>query len=276
MPSLAKITDGNKTDAQNTSCQSPWKLKFPCINSTWCQKYHRLFTEAVISSVLWILCATMLKKNPLFGFPVTFPSIPAGCWAGAEHRTTTNGNKPLLLALRLEPNSDQIYKESFWDWIFSALLINHSPNWIYFILQKRCSNKISMLKTSTDGSQREDSPLCKRMPWFLSWERTGSIYWPLKISWALGMRRSMERRRSNSLISKHDLACETKPDCLRGPPWCLKEQVYCHLQMCLSRHEEISFSCLSSNSNILRLQNRRNEGNEIEQKDCTEKFKKYI
>lgn len=112
------------------------------------------------------------------------------------------------------------------------------------------------------------------MPWFLSWERTGSIYWPLKISWALGMRRSVESRRSNSPISKHDLACETKPDCLRGPPWCLKEQVYCHLQMCLSRYEEISFSCLSSN--ILRLQNRRNEGNKIEQKDCTQKFTLYI
>lgn len=114
------------------------------------------------------------------------------------------------------------------------------------------------------------------MPWFLFWERTGNIYWPLKISWGLGTRRSVESRRSNSLISKHDLACETKPDCLRGPPWFLKEQVYCHLQMCLSRHEEISFSCLSSNSNTLRLQNRRNGGNEIEQKDCTQKFKKDI
>lgn len=121
-----------------------------------------------------------------------------------------------------------------------------------FHFAQSCSSRTPTLKTSTDGSQKEDSPLCKIMPWFLSWKRTGSIYWPLKISWALGT------RRSNSLISKHDLACETKPDCLRGPPWCLKEQVYCHLQMCLLRHEEISFSCLSSNSNILRLQNRRN------------------
>lgn len=134
MPSLAKITDGNKTDAQNTSCQSPWKLKFPCINSTWCQKCHRLFTEAVISSVLWILCTAMLKKSSVW---ILSHISKHSSWLLGRGRTQDyNSNKSLVLTLSLEPKPDQICKELFWDWIFSALLINHSPSWIYFMLQK--------------------------------------------------------------------------------------------------------------------------------------------